>query len=100
MARLDELAEGIAKVLKLSAVPEPLPLDLVGEGPAETTVLVRSIIDASRRLEAPLVRVCLDPQLGSGLLREHGEDYAGVKLEPDDRLENRIEIYRFPTDRA
>lgn len=98
MARLDEIAEGIAKVLRLSAAPEPLPLDLVGEGPVETTVLVRSIIDASQRHEAPIARVCLDPRLGARLFREHGEDYKGVKLEPDNCLGGRIEIWRFPAD--
>jgi hypothetical protein len=98
MARLDELAEGIAKVLNLTAVPEPLPIDLVAEGQAETTVLVRAIIDASRRREAPLCRICLDPRLGSGLLQEHGGEYEGVTLEADERLKNRVEIWRFPED--
>jgi hypothetical protein len=64
----------------------------------ETTVLVRAIIDASGRLEAPLERFCLDPELGKGLLKEHGDEYSGVELAADDRLENRIEIYRFPVD--
>ncbi len=93
MARLDELAEGIARLLKMSGNPEPLPLDLVGEGPAETTVLVRAIIDASRRQGGVLDRIYLDPQLGRALLREHGNQYEGVKLVADDRLENRIEIW-------
>lgn len=96
MARLDELAEGIAKVLGLTAVPEPLPVDLVGEGPAEVTVLVRAIVDASHRHVAPLDRICVDPQLGRRLLREHGNQYEGVRLETDDRLRNRIEIWRVP----
>lgn len=96
MARLDELAEGLAKVLKVSANPEPLPIELVGEGPAETTVLVRAIVDASLRHDAPLDRICLDPHLSGGLLKEHGEEYEGVKLVADDRLANRIEIWRHP----
>lgn len=57
MARLDELGEGISKVLKIKAAPEALPLDLVGEGPAETTVLVWAIVNASRRHHAPLDRI-------------------------------------------
>lgn len=96
MARLDELAEGIAKVLTITATPEPLPLDLVGEGPAETTVLVRAIVDASRRQGLELHRICLDPDLGRGPLREHGDRYEGVSLEADDRLRGRIEIWRDP----
>lgn len=96
MARLDELAEGIAKVLTITATPEPLPLDLVGEGPAETTVLVRAIVDASRRQGLELHRICLDPHLGRGLLGEHGDEYEGVRLEPDHRLRGRIEIWREP----
>lgn len=96
MARLDELAEGIARVLKISATPEPLPLDLVGEGPAETTVLVRAIVDASRSQGLELHRIRLDPNLGRALLREHGDCYEGVSLEADERLGNRIEIWRHP----
>lgn len=96
MARLDEFAEGIAKVLKITETPEPLPLDLVDEGPTETTVLVRAIVDASQRHEVPLDRICLDPQLGRGLLREHGEEYEGVRLVADHLLKHRIEIWRHP----
>ncbi len=96
MARLDELAEGIARVLAISATPEPLPLDLVGEGPADTTVLVRAIVDASRRHGLELHRIRLDPYLGRGLLREHGDRYQRVTLEADQRLRNRIEIWRHP----
>lgn len=96
MARLDELAEGIAKVLKITATPEPLPMDLVGEGPAETTVLVRGIVDACRRQNTPLDRIRIGPQLGRPLLGEHGDNYEGVRLETDGELGNRIEIWRFP----
>ena len=96
MARLDEVAEGIAKVLKISADSETLPLDLVGEGPTETTLLVRAIVDASHRHEAPLDRICLDPQLGRKLLKEHGEEYEGVKIVADDQIENRMELWRHP----
>lgn len=98
MARLDEIAEGIARVLEVTATPEPLPLDLVGEGPADTTVLVRAIVDASQRHEAPLDRICLDLQLSGGQIREHGDQYEGVKLEASDRLWSRIEIWRYPVD--
>jgi hypothetical protein len=98
MARLDELAEGIAKLLKITPAPEPLPVDLVGEGPAETTVLVRAVIDAARRLGAPLSRISVDPQLGRGLLREHGDAYEGIRLAADERLEGRIELFRFPDE--
>jgi hypothetical protein len=98
MARLDELAEGIARILKITTVPEPLPVDLVGEGPAEMTVLVRAVIDAARRLEAPLSRISVDPELGRGLLREHGDEFEGVQLTADPRLESRLEIFRFPDE--
>ena len=98
MARLDELAEGIAKVLTITAGPEPLPIDVVGEGPTETTVLVRAIVDASRRQGLELHRICLDPDLGRRLLQEHGNGYEGTRLEADDRLRGRIEIWREPAD--
>lgn len=97
MARLDELAEGISKVLTITAEPDPLPLDLIGEGPAETTVLVRAIVGACHRHGFPLSRIAIDPRLGSGLLREHPDGYEGVELVEDANLSNRIEIFRFPT---
>lgn len=96
MARLDELAEGISKVLTVTATPEPLPLDLVGEGPVETTVLVRAIVDSCRRRGLDLYRISLDPDLGTRLLDEHSGEYEGVRLETDGRLRNRIEIWREP----
>lgn len=97
MARLDELAEGLAKVLALTLAPEPLPVDLVNETPAATTVLVRAVIDACERRGAPLTRVAVCPVLGAGLLREHGADgYEGVGIARDEQLHGRVAFYRFP----
>jgi len=97
MARLDELAEGIARVLVATPVPEPMPIDLVGESPAAATVLVRAIIDACERHGAPLSAVTICPELGEDLLRQHGgTGYEGVGIAADDQLVSRIAFFRFP----
>ena len=99
MARLDELAEGIAGVLTATPVPEPLPVDMVGEGPVEATVLMRATIDACERKGAPLSHVAICTELGQDLLRQHGADgYEGVAIAADDGLVSRIAFFRFPDD--
>ena len=97
MARLDELAQGIAAVLRAAPAPEPapLPVDLVNETPAAAAVLVRAVIDSCSRLAAPLSQIVLDPVLAKALLSEHVNGYEGVRIFTDDRLSNRIEFYRF-----
>lgn len=97
MARLDELAEGLAGVLAASPKPEPLPADFRNETPAAATVFVRALIDACERRGAPLTRIGICPVLGAGLLRElEGAAYQGVTIAADDALTDRIEIFRFP----
>ena len=58
----------------------------------EVDGLLQSVLELYLKLH----RICLDPHLGRGLLREHGDRYEGVSLEADDRLRNRIEIWREP----
>lgn len=96
MARLDELAQGIARVLQLAPAPEPLPVDMMNETPASAAVLVRAVIDACARTAAPLAQVVIDPVLGKTLLGEHAVGYEGVRIAADDNLSNRIEFFRFP----
>ena len=96
MARLDELAQGIAGVLRAAPTPEPLPIDMVNETPAAAAVFVRAVIESCARLAAPIAQVAIDPVLGSSLLGEHADGYEGVKFLADDRLANRIEFFRFP----
>lgn len=99
MARLDELAQGIATVLAATRVPEPLPVDMVGETPAAATVLVRAIIDACARRGAPLSRVAICPELGADLLRQHASGrWEGVAIGADQDLTNRIAFFRFPAN--
>lgn len=97
MARLDELAEGLAGVLAASPTPEPLPVDMWNETPAAATVLVRAIIDACERRAASLARIAICPVLGADLLRQHGgTGYQGVAIAADEDLADRFAIYRFP----
>lgn len=96
MARLDELAQGIAQVLKAVPSPEPLPVDMMNETPAAAAVFVRAVIESCARLAAPIAQVTIDPVLGRAFLGEHADAYEGVRIVADDRLSDRIEFFRFP----
>ena len=96
MARLDELAQGIAQVLKAVPSPEPLPVDMMNETPAAAAVFVRAVIESCARTAAPISKVAIDPELGKALMGENAEGYEGIKIVADNRLSNRIEFFRFP----
>ena len=100
MARLDEIAEGIATMLAMSPVPEPLNISLRGEGCTDTTFLVRAVIDSCERRGSPIsaVRVCAT--LGSDLLKQYGNKqsgYEGVSIEMSPASGADVEFYRFPS---
>ena len=50
MARLDELAEAIARTLRLSPLPEPLPVEMRGHTPAEVAFFARAVRSEERRV--------------------------------------------------
>ncbi|WP_461495811.1 hypothetical protein [Pyruvatibacter sp.] len=98
MARIDEIAEGIASVLRSSRLPEPLGVDLWNETPAAASVLVQAVVDSCKRnsITLSLVRIC--PVLGKDLLRElpPGKPILiDTEILPDPTLNNRIEFFRF-----
>ena len=98
MARLDEIAEGIAVVLVSSPEPEPLNVSLRGEGITNTTFFVRAVVDSCERQGSPIkeVRVCID--LGSDLLKLYGRDlpgYQGVKIAGSLDLSSEVQFYRY-----
>ena len=98
MARLDEVAEGISDVLLATESPEPLPVDLRGQSPAEVAFFARAVADACERKAVPLSLVRVDPQLGSALLNAVVVDpLAGgrVKVEAIAELGSRLEFFRF-----
>ena len=100
MARLDEIAEGIATMLAMSPVPEPLNINLRGEGATETTFLVRAVIDSCERRGSPIsaVRVCAT--LGFDLLKQYADKqsgYQGVSIQESQAMGADVDFYRFPT---
>ena len=99
MARLDEIAEGIAMMLTSSPVPEPLNISLRGEGVTETTFLVRAVIDSCERRGSPISAVRVGAILGSDLVRQYGDNqsgYQGVHIQWSEILRADVEFYRFP----
>lgn len=98
MARLDEIAEGLATVLHISQTPEPLGVDLLGHSPAEVTFLVRAIVDACERRNPPLACIEVAIDYASNLSRALGPaplQYHGIKIELSTDLVHRIELHRF-----
>ena len=98
MARLDEIAEGIAMILASSPEPEPLNVSLRGEGVPETTFFVRAVIDSCERRGSPInaVHVCMN--IGSDLLKQYDHNqkgYQGVQITGSLTLNSAIEFYRF-----
>lgn len=99
MARLDEIAEGLATLLGSQPRPEPLGVDLIGESPADTTVLVRAVIDACERRGRPIYMVQVSEDLGKGLSRQLEDTngrYQGVYVQLDPELQGRVEFFRSP----
>jgi hypothetical protein len=100
MARLDEIAEGIATVLRSAQKPEPLPVDMRGQSPTDIVFFVRAVIDSCQRNATPLSLVCVASELGAKLLKEYGgaqSGYQGVEIKGSSDLYDRIVFYRFPT---
>ena len=98
MARIDEIAEGIAMMLISSPVPEPFNVCLRGESPTETTFLVRAVIDSCERQGFPLNSVRIGPNLGSDLLKQYGDEESGcqgVMIRMSNLLGLDVEFYRF-----
>lgn len=99
MARLDEIAEGITMMLTSSPVPEPLNINLRGEGATDVTFLVRAVIDSCERRGSPISAVRVHPTLGSDLMKQYGDKqsgYQGVEISAADKLEPDIEFFRYP----
>jgi len=94
--RLDELAEGIADLLVLFKVPEPLSIDLRGEGPDDALILVRAIIDSCSRRGLTLQKILIVTPLGSDLFRQHGNpgSYGGVLISSKASPGHDLEIFR------
>lgn len=98
MARIDEIAEGLVSVLKHSSVPEPLGVDLWNYSPAETAFLVRAIIDACETSSIAISTIRIGAELSERLIRSLEMDplsTESVRIEPNEDLGARIEIYRF-----
>lgn len=101
MARLDELAEAIARTLRLSPLPEPLPVEMRGHTPAEVAFFARAVADACDRLTAPLSSIAVSPDFGVKLLHSAGVDPlngGAVQIRSTQGLGQCVEFYRFPVD--
>lgn len=98
MARLDEIAEGLASALGGTPAPEPLGVDLWNESPAATTVLVRAVVDSCARRAIPLSAVRVSSDLAQDLARQlepTGGAYEGIPVAVEAGISSRVEFFRF-----
>ena len=92
MANLIEIAIGLTQVLRVSAQPEPLGIDLRGQSPAEARFLVKKVLDECLDADLSLALVCVDPAIGAF-------EHRGISVEISNVLDRRIEFYREPPKR-
>ena len=97
MARLDEIAEGIATVLRSAQKPEPLPVDMRGQSPTDIVFFVRAVIDSCHRSATAISAVRVGAELGAKVLKEYGvSGYEGVAISQSNELPSMIYFFRFP----
>lgn len=95
MARLDEIAEGVASMLAFSPQPEPLPTSFGDHSPAEIAFLVRAVIAACEREGHPLAYVRL-PAAAATIITRDPKPIGGVRLKGTMALPDAVEFGRFP----
>lgn len=99
MARLDEIAEGIATVLRSAQKPEPLPVDMRGQSPTDIVFFVRAVIDSCHRSATAISAVRIGAELGAKVLKKYGNKesgYEGVPVSLSNDLTSMIHFFRFP----
>jgi hypothetical protein len=97
MATLEEIAHGVVEAL-IHPTPEPLGVDLSSHVPAEISYLAQAVIDECTAAGVPLAAVRVAPAVGehlavtptAGSLQDEG-----VRVEVDDSLDRRIELFRW-----
>ena len=75
MARLDEIAEGVAAMLANSAEPEPLSVTFWGQSPAEMAFLVRSVVAAAERSGRPVCKAAVSSAVAHLLQNDPEEEW-------------------------
>ena len=95
MGTLDEIAHGLTEILRRSAMPEPLRVDLWNEGPREVTYLVRAVIDECTASGFPLAMVRTDLAAWTA---GDSDTHEGVPVTTDAALKGRVEFHRRTED--
>jgi hypothetical protein len=95
MARLDEIAEGIAAALASGASPEPLPVSFWGHSSTEIAFLVRAVVAASERRGCRPARVEVSPKVAHVLQNEPGSVW-NLPLSTQANDDATIAFWRFP----
>lgn len=96
MATMDEIALGIASVLRATKLPEPLPVDLWGDSLHEGSIFVRAVISECSDASIPLrfVTVPLDLWTELTFNADARSEIEGVRIEPLAQLKGRVEFWR------
>ena len=98
MATLEEIAHGVVETLAHNPAPEPLSLCLPDHAPAEISYLAQAVIDECTAAGVPLAAVRVGPAVVEHLAvtpTDVSLQDEGVRVELDDALEGRIELFRW-----
>lgn len=95
MARLDELAEGVASMLQAFPDPEPLSLTFNNHTSSEIAFLVQSVIAACDRIGQPLAYVRL-PSAVADIIANDPDGGGGPSVAATMATPNAVEFGRFP----
>lgn len=95
MARLDEIAEGVASVVAFGPQSERLPMRFRGHSPAEIAFLVAAVITACERAGRSLAYVRL-PAAATAILKRDPEPIGGVRLDGSIVQPDTVEFRHFP----
>lgn len=97
MANLNEIALGLASVLRSDVGPEPLPVTLWGQSVADSLFLLKTIIRECHDANIHLHKVEADPELVQCLDEDSSQQtasYLGVKICSSADLHKELRIFR------
>ncbi|UUR07580.1 hypothetical protein [Sphingomonas glaciei] len=95
MAGIQEMALGIASVLRSGSAPNPLPVDLWGYAPDDGADFLRHLADECADADIAVQEMWADPAFVHQLTRsktETGSLLRGISITADPDCQGRIEV--------
>ncbi len=103
MAGIQEMALGIALVLRSGSAPNPLPVDLWGYAPEDGAQLLKFVVDECVDAGIAIREIRADPVIVNeltGSKNESGVFHREVPVSADSECRGRVDIFSRPADPA